>query len=120
LGIQYAKTALAIDKNLVQVMAAITLLFGTYLVWSRWELNQLEVLCAEIHPGSDVTGLGNIVEKHGFSRKWVEATQIRDSEETGYLMFIPATSTFGEFTCTIRHNGESVLSAGICGEHCDV
>ena len=99
--------------RLAQVIGVVILIFLAYLGWSRWELNRLEALCTEIHPGDKVTSLDGIVEKYGFDKKWVEYNPLGGSDGNGQVLFIPAISTFGEITCTIRYTDETVLSAMI-------
>lgn len=101
--------------GLTQVIGAIIIMFVAYFVWLRLELNSLEELCTDIQPGDRITALVGVVEEHGFNRKWVQHEHLKDPRGSGYILFIPAASTLGEITCTVRYNDEVVLSAAVEG-----
>ncbi len=95
-----------------QLIVALVAVFSVYLGWMWWEGRQLNALCAEANEGVAVSALPALAEKYGFARHWV-AHGILDRNGPGWVMYVPSSSTIGEFACAIHYNDTRVLWAKV-------
>lgn len=95
-----------------QLIVALVAVFSVYLGWMWWESRQLASLCAEANEGVAVSALPALAEKYGFARHWVEHG-IREGKGSGWVTYVPSSSTIGEVACAIHYNDMRVLWARV-------
>ena len=98
--------------GLGQVVAGIALLFAIYGGWALWETHTLETFCGTVHAGDSTSKLRTLLEDAGYGSDRVDRA-LKIPDPPGYVVFLPAASTFGEETCAIYFNHSEVTSAGI-------
>ena len=105
---------LSLTKPLVafaRVGAFFVILFCLSLVWSWWEVRQLHAYCAAAVPGTPVSAVPELTEKHGFTSAAERAT--RGKPDDLQLLLVPSYTALGFFTCVIRHDGAVITSANV-------
>jgi hypothetical protein len=81
-----------------------------YLPWAWWEFRQMNSLCSEIKPGMAMTALPSLLEKYGFDQRWLEKKGY-PRRDGNWIMYIPTTTSFGDYGCHITHDNVKVVSA---------
>lgn len=95
-----------------QLVVALVAFLSVYSGWIWWEGRQLHALCAEANEGIAVSALPALADKYGFARRWV-THGIRDRSGAGWVVYVPSSSTIGEFRCAIHYNDTRVLWARV-------
>jgi hypothetical protein len=93
------------------VGAFFAIVFGLSLVWSWREVRQLHAYCAAAVPGTPLSALPELTEKHGFTSAAERAA--RGKPDDFQVFLVPSYTVSGFFTCVIRHDGAVVISASI-------
>jgi hypothetical protein len=95
------------------VIAGATAIFILYLAYFWWDMGHLRAFCAELRPGTPISQLYSIAQKHGVNTYLLKGDGAY-SERTGqWTHYIPATSSVGANVCAIHHNKVTVISAEI-------
>ncbi len=81
------------------------ILFCLSMVWSWWEVRQIRSLCDSVVPGTPISVLPDLTEKFGFRRL--------GRPDDAQVFLVPTYTALGLFTCVIRHDGASVVSANL-------
>ena len=98
--------------SVVSVGALFAVTMVVFLGWSWWELRQLRAFCSESVAGTSVSALGELAQKHGISRGWVDRG-LQAKSNGPPAIYVPTAPSIGTVVCAIRHDGTVVTSASV-------
>jgi hypothetical protein len=91
-----------------KLLIGFALWFGTYLGFLAWETHRVSLFCADVHPGMPISSIEGVADVHGIDRRWLQSSH---SERTNdWFLYVPISSTMGEKSCTVHHDGTTVVS----------
>jgi hypothetical protein len=100
-------------RKLLQVFIFLALPFCAYFGWIQWEVHKMQSFCGDVRPDTRVGDLPAIAERDGIST--LRGVGVYEESTKSWFLPVPVMPTFGDISCLIRHDNETVKSATMDG-----
>lgn len=98
-----------VTVSAILIAIFIALIAGS-LFYMRWEIQHLDAFCNDLKPGTPVSQIPQLAEKHGILGS-LPRRALEDKERNEWILLVPAVTTMGDVMCVVHHNNVVVVSA---------